>query len=46
MGRWTDEEVLERFQPLFHPKGIVVAGVAGHPGKFGFVTDTNSGRVG
>jgi acetyltransferase len=33
-----DDEILERFRPLFHPRGIVVAGVAGHPGKFGFVT--------
>ncbi len=34
----SDAEVLERFAPLFHPKGVIVAGVAGHPGKFGFVT--------
>ena len=34
----SDESVLERFRPLFHPKGIIVAGVASHPGKFGFVT--------
>jgi acetyltransferase len=34
----SDEAVLERFRPLFHPKGIIVAGVASHPGKFGFVT--------
>jgi acetyltransferase len=33
--------VRERFQPLFHPRGIVVAGVSGHPGKFGFVTFHN-----
>lgn len=33
-----DEALRERFRPLFHPRGIVVAGVAGHPGKFGFVT--------
>jgi acetyltransferase len=31
-------DLLERFRPLFHPRGIVVAGVSGHPGKFGFVT--------
>jgi acetyltransferase len=42
----TDEEVLERFRPLFHPKGVVVAGVAGHPGKFGFVTYHNLRRFG
>jgi acetyltransferase len=34
----SDQAVLERFRPLFHPEGIIVAGVAGHPGKFGFVT--------
>ncbi len=28
--------VLERFRPLFHPRGIAVAGVSAHPGKFGF----------
>lgn len=33
-----DDAVLERFRPLFHPRGIVVAGVSSHPGKFGFVT--------
>jgi acetyltransferase len=30
--------VLERFRPLFHPRGIVVSGVSSHPGKFGFAT--------
>jgi len=34
----TDDEVLARFRPLFHPRGIVVAGASTHPGKFGFVT--------
>jgi acyl-CoA synthetase (NDP forming) len=34
----SDEAILERFAPLFHPKGVIVAGVASHPGKFGFVT--------
>jgi acetyltransferase len=33
-----DEAIRERFRPLFHPRGIIVAGVASHPGKFGFVT--------
>ncbi len=42
----TDEEVLERFRPLFHPRGIVVAGVSSHPGKFGFVTLHNLLRFG
>jgi len=31
------EALLERFRPLFHPRGIVVAGASTHPGKFGFV---------
>lgn len=29
--------VRDRFQPLFDPRGLVVAGVSRHPGKFGFV---------
>ncbi len=27
----------ERFQALFDPRGVLVAGVSSHPGKFGFV---------
>ncbi len=42
----SDEAILERFQPLFHPKGVIVAGVASHPGKFGFVTLHNLLRCG
>ena len=42
----ADEAVRERFRPLFHPRGIVVAGVASHPGKFGFVTFHNLLRCG
>ncbi len=42
----SDEEVLERLRPLFHPRGIVVAGVSSHPGKFGFVTLHNLMRFG
>ncbi|MFP6638842.1 MAG: acetate--CoA ligase family protein [Myxococcota bacterium] len=42
----SDAELLDRFRPLFHPKGVVVAGVAGHPGKFGFVTLHNLLRFG
>ncbi len=38
--------VRERFRPLFHPRGIVVAGVSGHPGKFGFVAYHNLLRCG
>ena len=29
--------ILDRFGPLFDPRGVVVAGVSRHPGKFGFV---------
>jgi acetyltransferase len=42
----SDREVLERFQPLFHPRGIIVAGASTHPGKFGFVTLHNLLRFG
>jgi len=38
--------IVERFRPLFHPRGIVVAGVSSHPGKFGFVTLHNLLRFG
>jgi len=37
----SDEALLARFRPLFHPRGIIVAGVSSHPGKFGFVTFHN-----
>jgi acetyltransferase len=33
-------------RPLFHPRGIVVAGVSSHPGKFGFVAYHNLLRCG
>jgi len=36
--RPSDLDVLERFRPLFHPRGVVVTGASTHPGKFGFVT--------
>ncbi len=42
----SDEAVLERFRPLFHPRGIVVAGASTHPGKFGFVSLHNLLRFG
>ncbi len=42
----TDAALLERFRPLFHPRGIVVAGVSSHPGKFGFVALHNLLRFG
>lgn len=45
-GIATDAEILERFAPLFHPRGIVVAGVSAHPGKFGFVSFHNLLRFG
>jgi acetyl-CoA synthetase (ADP-forming) len=41
-----DAEVLERLRPLFHPRGIVVAGASAHPGKFGFVALHNLLRFG
>ncbi|MCC7076243.1 MAG: CoA-binding protein [Acidimicrobiia bacterium] len=31
----------DRFEALFDPKGILVAGVSSHPGKFGFVAAHN-----
>ena len=33
----SDAALRERFAPLFHPRGVVVAGASTHPGKFGFV---------
>jgi acyl-CoA synthetase (NDP forming) len=36
-----NEEVLERFRPLFDPRGIIIAGASSHPGKFGFVAAHN-----
>ena len=42
----TPEETLERFRPLFHPRGVVVAGASSHPGKFGFVSLHNLRRFG
>ena len=42
----NDQELLERFRPLFHPRGVIVAGVSGHPGKFGFATLHNLRRFG
>ena len=38
--------MLERFRPLFHPRGIAVAGASTHPGKFGFVALHNLLRFG
>jgi acetyltransferase len=40
------QDVLERLQPLFQPRGVLVAGVSSHPGKFGFVAFHNLLRFG
>jgi acyl-CoA synthetase (NDP forming) len=45
-ARVSDAEVLDRFRPLFYPRGIIVAGASTHPGKFGFVTLHNLRRFG
>lgn len=37
----SNEAVIERFRPLFDPRGILIAGVSNHPGKFGFVAAHN-----
>ncbi|MCE2392566.1 MAG: CoA-binding protein [Proteobacteria bacterium] len=39
-------DVLERLSPLFRPRGIVLAGVSSHPGKFGAVAFHNLLRFG
>ena len=39
-------DVLERFRPLFHPRGVIVAGASSHPGKFGFAACHNLLRFG
>jgi acetyltransferase len=44
--RLSEAEALARFQPLFHPRGVVVTGASAHPGKFGFVTLHNLLRFG
>jgi acyl-CoA synthetase (NDP forming) len=33
--------VLDRYRPLFDPRGVIVAGASSHPGKFGFVAAHN-----
>ena len=33
--------IVEKFRPLFYPRGIVVTGVSQHPGKFGAVAFHN-----
>ncbi len=37
---------LERFRPLFHPRGVIVTGVSSHPGKFGTIAYHNLLRCG
>ena len=44
--RRAPEDILKRFRPLFHPRGVVVAGASSHPGKFGFVSLHNLRRFG
>src|SRR5213593_3193167 len=39
-------DVLARFRPLFHPRGVIVAGASSHPGKFGFAAFHNLLRCG
>jgi acyl-CoA synthetase (NDP forming) len=34
-------DILAKFRPLFDPRGVIVAGVSAHPGKFGFVAAHN-----
>jgi acyl-CoA synthetase (NDP forming) len=42
----ADEALRGRFRPLFHPRGVVVAGASSHPGKFGFAAFHNLLRFG
>ncbi len=37
----TPPSSIERFRPMFDPRGIIVAGASSHPGKFGFVAAHN-----
>jgi acyl-CoA synthetase (NDP forming) len=41
-----DAAARARFEPLFHPRGVIVAGASSHPGKFGFVAYHNLRRFG
>jgi acetyltransferase len=40
------DEAPRALRPLFHPRGIVVAGASSHPGKFGFAAFHNLLRFG
>ena len=39
-------DVLAHLRPLFHPRGVIVAGASSHPGKFGFAAFHNLVRFG
>src|SRR5207253_3303888 len=39
-------DVLVRLRPLFHPRGVIVAGASSRPGKFGFAAFHNLVRFG
>jgi acetyltransferase len=41
-----DEALRARFRPLFHPRGVIVAGASSHPAKFGFSVFHNLLRCG
>jgi acetyltransferase len=45
-ARRPGKPVLERFAPLFAPRGIAIAGASSHPAKFGFVVLHNLLRFG
>jgi acetyltransferase len=42
----SDGAIRARFQPLFHPRGVIVAGASSHPAKFGFSVFHNLLRCG
>jgi len=45
-GALDESALREKFARLFNPRGVVVAGVSSHPGKFGFVAYHNLLRFG
>jgi len=42
----TDDAIRARFRPLFHPRGVIIAGASSHPAKFGFSVFHNLLRCG
>ena len=40
------QDILDRFRPLFYPRGVIMTGVSQHPGKFGSVALHNLIRFG